>query len=107
MSFRVAALLAVSGLVACSHNTAVAVRAASHPEQRAEASEAAAEPIALENALRQPSAPEPAPAASPADDTRPNRREREQSPSGEQTSDDANLDERRRIRQAAMADGSL
>jgi hypothetical protein len=106
MSFRLAVLLSVSGLVACSHNASVAVKAPLGAEQRTEsASEAATKPTPLENALQPPSAPEPA--GNPVEETRPNEREGNAGPSAEQASSDNDLGTMQRIRQAAMADSSL
>jgi hypothetical protein len=105
MSLGLWSLLCISGLVACSHNTATTARGpADTPAQTAIPSEPVTQPDARKNPVltrADPDASCPPPdagAQQPSDDERTTRSE---------STDDSDLGLRQRIRQAAMADGSL
>jgi len=104
MSLRVGVLLSISGLVACSQTTAVAVKALGAEQRDKAASEAATKPISLESALRPTSTPYVPAAGNSAGETIPNQPKNEATPSGKQARSDGDLDEMQRIRKASMAD---
>jgi len=126
MSLRLGALLCLSGLVACSHNSSEAARDPSYANEQAQAStDPVMKPASLEPAsspmpttptpsvesradTREPAKP-PAPSDVQPDNTKKNERDRNSAALTpmDQSNSEGDLKITQQIRQAVMADGSL